>query len=287
MPMHPSAPEDLPGLVEAFAHTVQAVSDLAASCADKDFDKPTDCPGWSVKDQVSHVVSLELQLMGRPDPTVEVPAADHVRNSMGGRMENGVQLRRARPGAEVAAELQRLIPERLGRLRDPALTLETEVLGLRGQVPLGAMLRLRISDVWCHEQDIRTALGRPGNLDSPAATVFVESVLDALPLVVVDKAQIEPGRVVMIELTGPIVARSGVRVDVAEDGSPAGRLMFSGGSDETGPIPAIGKTTSLQLSTEAFTRRAAGRRSVEDLHYGMHGDEEVARRVLEALALTP
>ncbi len=285
--MHPSAPEDLPGLVDAFAHTIQAVADLAATCSDKDFDKPTDCPGWSVKDQVSHVVAVELHLLGRADPSIEVPDYDHVRGPIGAMMENGVELRRSRAGKEIATELERLIPERVGRLRDPSLTLDTEVPGLRRPGPLGDVLRLRISDVWCHEQDIRTALARPGNLDSPAAAVWVETILNALPEIVVERAKIEPGRVVMIELTGPIIARSGVRVDTDEDGTPVGRLMFSGGSDETGPIPAIGKTTSLQLSTEAFARRGAGRRPVADLRYSVHGDEDVARRVLEALAIAP
>lgn len=287
MPMHPSAPEDLPGLVEAFAHTIQAVADLAAACNDKDFDKPTDCPGWSVKDHVSHVTSVELQLLGRPDPRVEVPESKHIRTSFGKVIENGVELRRSRPGKDVATELQRLIPERIGRLRDASLTLETMVAFMGAERPLGEALKVRISDVWCHEQDMRAALGRPGNLDSPAAAVWVDTILRRLPDVVVDKARIEPGRVVMIELTGPIIARSGVRVDTDENGQPVGRLMFSGGTDETGPIPAIGKTTSLQMSTEAFTRRAAGRRSVAELRYSVHGDDEVARRVLEALTLTP
>ncbi len=285
--MHPSAPEDLPGLVDAFAHTIQAVADLAATCSDKDFDKPTDCPGWSVKDQVSHVVAMELHLLGRGDPAIDVPEYEHVRGSIGAMMENGVELRRPRAGKEVATELERLIPERVGRLRDPSLTLDTEVPGLRRPGPLGDVLRVRISDVWCHEQDIRTALARPGNLDSPAAAVWVETILNALPEIVVERAKIEPGRVVMIELTGPIIARSGVRVDTDDNGAPVGRLMFSGGSDETGPIPAIGKTTSLQLSTEAFARRGAGRRPVADLRYSVHGDEEVARRVLEALSIAP
>lgn len=287
MPMHPSAPEDLHGLIDAYAHTVQAVADLAASCGAKDFDKPTDCPGWTVKDQVSHVTSLELHMLGRPDPQLDLPDYPYIRNSIGRMVEHGVELRRGRTGEEVAAELQRLIPERVGKLRDPALTLDTEVAGLRRPGPLGEVLRLRIGDVWCHEQDIRSALSRPGNLDSPAAAVFTESALAALPDVVVARAKIEPGLVVMVELTGPITARSGVRVDRGDDGAPVGRLMFSGGGDETGPIPAIGKTTSLQMSTEAFTRRAAGRRAVADLHYSVHGDDEVARRVLEALPLTP
>jgi uncharacterized protein (TIGR03083 family) len=216
-----------------------------------------------------------------------VPPYEHVKGSFGAFTENGVELRRPRPGQEVALELRRVTPERISRLRNPELTLQTEIPGLRRPGPLGAVLRLRISDVWCHEQDIRGALGRPGNLDSPAAAVWVDSVLGMLPGVVANRAKIEPGKVVMIELTGPIVARAGVRVERGADGEPLGKPMFSGGSDETGPIPVIGKTTSLQMTTEVLTRRAAGRRAVADLRYSVHGDEGVAQRVLEALALTP
>ena len=79
-------------------------------------------------------------------------------------------------------------------------------------------MRLRIFDTWCHEQDIREALGRPGNLDSPAAAVSVSQVLDALPMIVVKRVGLEPGKVLMVELTGPVIARSGVRVEAGEDG---------------------------------------------------------------------
>ena len=63
---------------------------------------------------------------------------------------------------------------------------------------LGDLLRLRIFDTWCHEQDIREALGRPGNPDSPAAAVFVSQVLDALPMIVVKRVGLEPGKVIMV-----------------------------------------------------------------------------------------
>ena len=78
MPMHPAAPEDLHGLVEAFAGTAQAVVDLTFNLRDADLAKPTACPGWTVKDQVSHVAALEAQLLGRPDPDVEVPDYEHL-----------------------------------------------------------------------------------------------------------------------------------------------------------------------------------------------------------------
>lgn len=288
MPMHPSAPEDLNGLVEAFAGSAQAVVDLAITCSDADFAKPTDVPGWTVKDHVAHLASVESRLLGRPDPEVEVPEYDHVRNDIGRRNEQGVELRRSHPGKDVAQELHRVVSARLGRLRDGDLDETTEVTTADGRtMNLVDLLKLRISDVWVHEQDIRSALGRPGNLDSAAAAVFCDRVLEELPTIVVERAGIPTGKVVMLELTGPVVARTGVRVEKDEAGEPSGHLMFMGGTDETGPIPVIGKTTSIQMSTEAFTRRAAGRRSVADLHYSVHGDDTVAETVLENLVVTP
>lgn len=291
--MHPAAPEELSELVDAYTQTAQAIIDLAFPCSDRDFDKPTECPGWTVKDQLSHVVALEAGLMGRPDPEVEVPDHDHLHSDFARGIEQGVELRRPRPGAEVVQELQQVMARRLGQLKDlkelDPEEVDAIVVDMPGgkQMPLLRALRIRINDLWVHEQDIRAALGRPGNLDSLGAANFTQTVLDALPMIVVKRAGVPTGRVVMIELTGPVVARSGVRVEEGEDGKPHGSLMFTGGVDETGPIPVIGKTTSIQMSTEAFTRRAAGRRSTEDLHYSVHGDDDVARRVLDSLVITP
>lgn len=292
MPMHPAAPEELSGLVDAYTQTAQAVIDLAFPCSDADFAKPTECPGWTVKDQLSHIVSVENMLIGRPDPEVEVPDYEHLRTPRNRGIEMGVELRRSRSGAEVVQELQQVMARRLGQLKDLKDHEHDDAEQIIVDMPMGQMpvikaLRLRINDLWCHEQDIRAALGRPGNLDSAAAAVFTQTVLDALPGIVVKRAGVQPGRVVMVELTGPVVARSGVRVETDEQGEVRGHLMFTGGVDETGPIPVIGKTTSIQMSTEAFTRRAAGRRSTEELHYSVHGDEATARKVLDELVITP
>ena len=73
MPLHPAAPEDLPGLVAAYAQTVRAVIDLGRSCSDADFRKDTACPGWTVKDQISHVVGVEQWLAGSALPAGERP----------------------------------------------------------------------------------------------------------------------------------------------------------------------------------------------------------------------
>ena len=64
MPMHPAAPEDRNGLIDALDQTVQSVIDLGFGCRDEDFDRPTQCPGWTVKDQISHVVGVEKSFAG-------------------------------------------------------------------------------------------------------------------------------------------------------------------------------------------------------------------------------
>jgi hypothetical protein len=48
-----------------------------------------------------------------------------------------------------------------------------------------------------------------------------------------------------------------------------------------------GELTTIRLSTEAFTRRAAGRRTVSDTAYDVVGDPAVALRTLDAFVVTP
>lgn len=287
MPLHPAPPTDLPGIVQAFAQTAQAVLDLGSSCKPSDFDRPTECPGWSVKDQISHVVGLESFLEGAQPPDIDVSHLPHVRNETGRFMETWVEARRGLSGEEVVGELESILPRRLAHLRDPGLQPETIIDTPFGPRPALRAVTLRAIDVWCHEQDLRVALGRPGNLDSPAAALTVQGVLDALPIIVARKAQVPEGHVVIIDCTGPVVARDGVRVVEGPDGRLFGEPLFTGGRSGQDPAMPQGPRTSITLSTEALTRRSAGRRSVDALHYTVAGDEALARSVLEQLPVTP
>ncbi|XVX20740.1 maleylpyruvate isomerase family mycothiol-dependent enzyme [Actinomycetota bacterium] len=294
MPVHPPAPQDLPGLIEAHTQSVQAVIDLGRSCREADFEKPTACPGWTVKDQIAHVSSLEHYFATGEVPEVEVGEAPHVKNDLGRLVETLVAARRPLSGEDVVDELQEVLAIRQGWLYDADRSADEEVQGPFGPMTLEAFLRLRIFDIWVHEQDIRAALGRPGNLDTPGASIALQTLFDAFPRIVAKTAGIEPGNTVIIESTGPAVGRVGVRVEEGEDGRAVGMPLFSG--DSTGVIPVIDPSappppefakTSMHMSTDALTRRAAGRVSVEDTHYTLEGDESVGRRVLEALVITP
>lgn len=274
-----SRTQSLPDLVEAFAQTTQAVIDLAHSCGEDDLAQPTDCPGWTVHDQISHVVGVEAWLAGHKDPRVTMPRYEYIRNDLGKLVEHAVEVRRGRTGPEVVAELEDVLAQRLSTLRDPVLTGSSLIAGPFGPDLAATVVLMRTFDVWAHEQDIRSALGRPGNEDSAAAAVFVSSVMLQLPRLVAKVAGLEPGLQVFIEVTGPIVASQGVRVEEDDQGRPRGHALPSDQQPD-------GPTTIISLSTEAFTRRAAGRRSVSETAYSVAGDDAVARRVLDALVVT-
>jgi uncharacterized protein (TIGR03083 family) len=284
MPLHPAAPEDLAGLVSAYQQTTQAVVDLGRSCTDADFDLPTACPGWTVKDQISHVVGLESWLHTGDVPQVEVPDYAHIRNEAGQFIEKSVELRRRMVGQKVVDELETVAARRVAALSEPEVTLETVVRGPWGPAPVGESLRRRILDIWTHEQDIRQALGRPGNLDSGGAAVFMDLLFAALPRIVAREAGIEPGNVVIIDSTGPVMGRAGVWVEPGEEGKARGIPLFSGIAHDGDPHDVF---TTITLSTDCLTRRAAGRGGLDDIHFSVHGDEAVARRVLEHLVIVP
>lgn len=292
---HPQPPVELPELVDAYAETGQAILDLGMTCRPEDFDKPTLLPGWSVKDVIAHVTGTEHLLNGGQDRQVEVPDYEWLHSDFARFIEQPVEVRRSRSGGEVVGEWRDLLPKRVAGFQDPALAPDTVVQGPFGPTELTNLLHLRLVDMWCHEQDLRDALRRIGNLDSAGAAAFTSDILTAFPARAAQRADLKIGSVVIIDCTGPIMARQGIRIVQSSDGRPYAESLFSGTAhvdkvnDETGEVMTLppGKITTIRLSTEALTRRGAGRIATSDLRYSVEGDEAAAARVLDSLAITP
>jgi uncharacterized protein (TIGR03083 family) len=271
-------PQRLHDLVDAFAQTSRAVLELARACSDVDLAQPTECPGWSVHDQIAHVAGVEALLAGHKDPRVEMPHYEHIRNDLGKKVEYAVEVRRARTGAELVAELEHVLAQRLSLLTDPTLTSTSIIAGPFGPDRAATVMLLRTFDVWTHEQDIRSALRRPGDLHSAAAALCVRAVMDQLPKLVARGAALEPEHPVVIDVTGPVSARLTIQVELDEQGRPRGHAISGQLLDSA--------ATTISLSTEAFMRRSAGRRSVGETAYRVVGEDAIAVRVLEALVVT-
>ena len=103
-----------------------------------------------------------------------------------------------------------------------------------------------------------------------------------MPRLVAKDAAVEPGNAVVLDLTGPTVGRAGARVE-EHDGKARGIPLFTGEAEEHPDVV----TTSLTMSTRVAARLAGGRRSPDDLHVVVHGDDGIARRVMAAMAITP
>lgn len=282
MTLHPAAPEDLAALTAAYAQTVQSISDLGHSLRPGDTELPTACPGWTVLDQFAHVVSLEAWVQGEAPPDVDVSDREHVHGELGTMVERFLESRRGRSLEELLDELDVLAAARVRHLEAETTSPDDPAIGPFGPTTQHGLAGNRLFDLWTHEQDIREALGRHGNLDSAAAAHTVQQLFRAFPRVVARTARVPAGHAVILDLTGPVVGRAGARVE-EHDGKAIGIPLFTGEAEEH-PDTVM---TTITMSTQAATRRAAGRVATEDTRYTVTGDEEIARRVLDALVIAP
>jgi uncharacterized protein (TIGR03083 family) len=210
--------------------------EMVAGLAPDEWARLTDCPGWTVQDVVSHIIGTEAMMLGRPTPDVTLPDdLPHVHNDIGRFNEEWVEHYRDRPPAEVLADLQEAVAARRLALADTdQAAFDEESFTPAGPDTLGRMTRIRVMDIWFHDQDIRLAVGRPGHLTGPAATTALDEVVAIIGYVVGKRAKAPAGSSVRFDLTGPLSRRIDVEVGdrarVVEhlDGEPTTTLTVAG-----------------------------------------------------------
>ena len=272
----PAAPSTVEELLAAYAETLRASIDIGRELRPADWDRPTDCPGWSVRDQFSHLVGLERYLLGDPRPVHRMPDLPHVVSEFDRFTELDVDVRRGRPGPEVLAELAETVSRRFTELGAAGLTLQTELPSPFGVRPASLVLPLRTFDCWVHEQDIRAAVGRPGGWSEAAAALSVAWIRRALPRTLAQAGALPAGAAVGLVVTG----QHGFATTLSTD--------ESGRARDLGAEPHAGTTrVTLTLDSEAFTRRGCGRWSVAQTPVQVDGDAALGAAVLEALPITP
>ncbi|QES49230.1 hypothetical protein DEJ50_16885 [Streptomyces venezuelae] len=271
---HPS----LQPYADAWTHSIEAISELVQPLPEAEWNRATPCPGWSVRDVVSHVIGIECEMLGDPRPIHTLPRdLRHVVDEFTRYMEVQVDVRRHHTAPEMTSELEYTLIRRARQLRNEKRDPQTMVRGPLGeQVTLETALRLRAFDVWIHEQDLRTALGRPGNLDSPGAVVVRDLLLAGLPKVVAKRAGAPAHSAVVLDVHGPLEFLRTVRVDAAGHGTVDG-------------TPSLGPAVTLAMDWETYVRLAAGRvrpAAVAD-RLKVEGDQELADAILANFAVTP
>ncbi|MEV7865269.1 maleylpyruvate isomerase family mycothiol-dependent enzyme [Streptomyces sp. NPDC088124] len=274
MTVHPS----LQTYADAWTHSIEAISELVQPLVEGEWNRRTPCPGWSVRDIVSHVIGLDCEMLGDPRPIHSLPRdLYHVRDDHTRYMEMQVDVRRHHTAPEMTAELEYTIIRRNRQLRNENRAPETMVRAPLGtEQTLETAMRMRAFDIWVHEQDLRSALNRPGNLDSPGALVARDVLLSALPKVIAKDAGAPPHSAVVIDVSGPVEFLRTVRVNAEGRGSIDGS-------------PSLGPVVTLATDWESYFRLACGRvrpAAIED-RLKLDGDQELAEAILRNFAVTP
>src|SRR4051794_29961653 len=269
--------QELSRTIEVWHGAATDVVALLRSLDEDDWDRPTDLPGWDVRAVAAHLAHLESDLAGNPQEPVEVPDAPHINGLIGQYTEAGPLARAAWPTEQIIDELESSVEKRHAELlEDPPADPSAPAPGFAALAgwSWATLLSNRPLDIWMHEQDIRRAIGRPGGLDSPAAAhtagVFAESV----PYVLARRAGAGPGTTVVVEVTG--AQPRNLTATVGDNGRGVAL-----------PEPPEDPDVRLTVDFESWIVLAGGRRAPDEVKVVVSGDEELARRVLAGLAVTP
>ena len=274
--MASSIPKDR--TVAALGEVWASLGELLGDLTDEQWRLPSPLPGWSVQDNVSHIVGTEAMLAGEPGPTIDIDrdANEHVRNDIGAFNEQWVEALRVVQPNEVLSRFRELTGARLATLDQMSVDeWNAESFTPAGRDTYGRFMQIRVFDCWLHEQDIRDAVDQPGHQTGLAVEVVLDEMATALGFVVGKKAGASAGESVTFALTdGGAVVRE-LHVEVGERAAVVAAL--------SGPATVV-----LTMPVGVMTRRCAGRVGPDDLldQVVIDGDLLLASRILDNQSYT-
>ena len=249
-----------------------SLSELGAQLTESQWKLPTDCPGWSVQDNLSHIVAYENTESGGAHTSHQAPKFDYVRNPIGELNENEIDSRRSLAGSAVLSEWIEVAARRLNLLRTADESyFDKEVMTPTGPGTTADFLHIRVLDCWVHEQDMRRAVGIPGHLSGPAAEHTIDRLIRTVPIVVGKRAATPDGQSVVIDITGGVqrhvvctIVDGRAKVVSQEPEAPLARIT---------------------MDTETFLVLATGRRNADDVNEKINysGDTDHGRKITSAL----
>ena len=234
-------------IIDTLGEVFASISALGAQLSEAQWKTATDLTGWSVQDNLAHLVGIERMLEGLPGTPHKAAPVAHVKNPIGESNENEIDSRRGFTGAQVLAEWNEIAAQRMGTLRsaDEAYFAEPAMTPT-GPGTRADFLSIRVLDCWVHEQDMRRAVGIAGNLGGSAAEHTIDRLIRTIPIVVGKRAGTPDGQSVIIDITGGVSRH--VICTVAD-----GRASVVNVEPEA-PLARI------TMDTETFTVLATGRR---------------------------
>jgi uncharacterized protein (TIGR03083 family) len=214
------------------------------------YDASTPCPGWSVRDVLSHLLGFELMVHGTPVPPHEGPWPSHVRNPIGEINEAFVQAHRDEPGIQVLDEFRDAARRSLASLRSLSED-EWNKVGWspEGERPYHRFQETRVLDSWIHLQDIRDALLQPEDDHGAGEEIVINRFESALPYILAKKMRSPEGTTLQVNLIG----------------RQARAVFLELRDGRASALTSLSAPATLEVTTPValFWRRCAGRISAE------------------------
>lgn len=261
-------------IIDALDQTWRSIDDVVRPQSAEAYDAMTACPGWSVRDVLSHLLGFELLLNGEAAPQHGDDYPDYVKNDIGRMNEAFVAAYRDQPGIEILDRFVAVTARSIARLR--ALSDEDwERVGWspEGERPYHRFQETRVLDSWIHLQDIRDALLEPADDHGPGEEIVVNRFEAAIPYVVGKRMQAPDGFTLQLNLSG----RAGrtVMVAVAEGRCrPVSEMATPPTTEISTPVALFWRLAAGRISADAFLRASAT---------DVRGDRSAARHFADGM----
>jgi uncharacterized protein (TIGR03083 family) len=258
--------------IDKLETTWRSIAALGADLDEGQWKLPTELAGWTVQDNLAHLIGTERVLQGLPAAEMPSEMGDHVKNPIGRFNEAEVEARRGLLGTEVLAEWNDLVDLRVTTLRSA----DDEYFAAEMSTPTGPgtmadFLHIRVLDCWLHEQDMRRAVAVPGHLGGAAGEHTVDRLLRTIPLVVGKRAATPEGRAVVLDIVGEIT-----RHVVCEVSNGRAAIVAE---------PSSEPLATVTLDSEAFIVLATGRCAASEIpgRIEISGDQALGQSLVDHL----
>ena len=265
-------------LILLMAETWDSVGVLMESLSSEEWLLPSDCPGWTVKDCFSHLIGIESRLLGRQISEFTLESEDllYVRNELGMKNQIDVVLRRSVSSENLIKEYMSVTSARLDMLKHGySMTEKRE--SPDGRVVDGReLISVRILDCWVHEQDIRRATGKIGNLTGDSAAHVFDRLYKTLPFILGKRVKLADGSTAKFIFQGD-------DLETISFGSCAGRARKIENPDNPSVELIMDHETYLLLSCG----RISPEKAVSSDRVEIIGDQDLGSSILSHMSFIP
>jgi uncharacterized protein (TIGR03083 family) len=198
---------DLPTIRAALEESFDAIETLGADLTSAEWEAPSLCPDWTVRDVFEHVVGIENALVSWVPSTADTPPPFKLAGSFAKEVA----------GLDGPAFIER-VRVVLARRRQDLRALHPSDLAQPSWTPVGPgtygrFMEIRVFDFWVHERDIATPLGRSTDDTGARAEIALAEVEGSLGYIVGKKVGLPNGRSIVFHLSGPLSRDIAVVVD--------------------------------------------------------------------------